>query len=127
MDGLKMINDAHGHDAGSKALKEIADTLRRTFRSSDIIARIGGDEFVILETSSGQTDSQSSIARLQDNLRRHNAESANAYELSLSIGIVCAGSDASSTIETLLARGDELMYEEKRSKQRGRDADVPTA
>lgn len=122
MDGLKMINDAHGHDEGSTALKEIADVLRRTFRSSDIIARIGGDEFVVLETYAGPTDSQSSIARLQENLRRHNAESVHDYELSLSIGVVCAGLDDCSTIEALLSRGDELMYEEKRSKWRQRDA-----
>jgi diguanylate cyclase (GGDEF)-like protein len=127
MDGLKAINDAHGHDQGSKALKDIADILLRTFRGSDIIARIGGDEFVVLETSAGQNDSQSSIARLQENLCRHNAESVNAYELSLSIGIVWAGLDGDSTVETLLARGDELMYEEKRNKQRQREAFTPTA
>jgi diguanylate cyclase (GGDEF)-like protein len=127
MDGLKAINDAHGHDEGSKALRDIADILRRTFRSSDIIARIGGDEFVVLETSAGQNDSQSSIARLQENLCGHNAESVNPYELSLSIGIVCAGLDDDSTVETLLARGDELMYEEKRNKQQQREAFTPTA
>jgi two-component system, cell cycle response regulator len=122
MDGLKIINDAHGHDEGSEALKKVADILRRTFRSSDIIARIGGDEFAILETYAGQTDPQSSILRLEENLLKHNAESAGAYKLSLSIGIVCAGLDDGSTIETLLTRGDELMYEEKRSKGRQRDA-----
>ena len=125
MDGLKTINDAHGHDEGSQALKEVADILRNTFRSSDIIARIGGDEFVILETYAGQTDLQSSITRLQENLRRHNAESVRAYELSLSIGIVCDGLDEGSTIEALLKRGDELMYAEKRSKQQQRDALIP--
>jgi diguanylate cyclase (GGDEF)-like protein len=124
MDGLKMINDAHGHDEGSNALKEIGDILRRTFRSSDIIARIGGDEFVVLETYAGPSDSQSSIARLQENLRLRNAENGHAYELSLSIGIVCAGLDDCSTIEALLARGDELMYEEKRSKWRQREASL---
>lgn len=127
MDGLKMINDVYGHDEGSEALKNVADILRRTFRSSDIIARIGGDEFAILETYAGQTDSQSSITRLKENLLKHNTESARAYKLSLSIGIVCTGLDDCSTIETLLSRGDELMYEEKRGKRRQRDALVPPA
>ena len=125
MDGLKAINDTHGHDEGSKALKEIAAILRRTFRSSDIIARIGGDEFVILETYAERTDAPSSVARLQENLRTHNAKQHRSYELSLSIGFVRGGLDEYSTVEALLTRGDELMYEEKRSKQRQRDAPRP--
>jgi diguanylate cyclase (GGDEF)-like protein len=125
MDGLKAINDTHGHDEGSKALREIAAILRRTFRSSDIIARIGGDEFVILETYAGRADTQSSSARLQENLRRHNAQQLHSYELSLSIGIVRGGLDDYPTVEALLTRGDELMYEEKRSKQRQRDVVRP--
>jgi diguanylate cyclase (GGDEF)-like protein len=127
MDGLKSINDAHGHDEGSKALNHIANILRRTFRSSDIIARIGGDEFVVLEISSAQSDSQSSITRLRENLRRHNDENANGYELALSIGVVRAELDDRSTIETLLSRGDVLMYEEKRSKRRQRESPAPPA
>jgi diguanylate cyclase (GGDEF)-like protein len=118
MDGLKRINDTHGHEAGSQALKEIAGILRHTFRSSDIIARIGGDEFVILETSAEQTNTQISISRLLENIRRRNAETLCAYELSLSIGIVRGGFDNYPTVEALLMRGDELMYEEKRSKRR---------
>lgn len=121
MDGLKAINDTHGHDEGSTALKEIAVILRRTFRSSDIIARIGGDEFVILETYAGHTDTQSSSARLQENLQRYNAQKLHSYELSLSIGIVRSDLDEYPTVEALLARGDGLMYKEKRSKQRGRE------
>lgn len=125
MDGLKAINDTHGHDEGSKALREIAAILRRTFRSSDIIARIGGDEFVILETYAERADTQSSSARLQENLRSHNAQQLHSYELSLSIGIVRGGLDEYPTVEALLTRGDELMYEEKRSKQRQRGAFRP--
>jgi diguanylate cyclase (GGDEF)-like protein len=117
MDGLKKINDTHGHEEGSKALQEIAEILRRTFRSSDIIARIGGDEFVILETHPERTDAQSSVSRLQENLRRRNAEKVAAYELSLSVGVVRGDLPGSQTIEALLVRGDELMYEEKRRKQ----------
>ncbi len=127
MDGLKTINDTYGHDEGSHALKELADILRSTFRSSDIIARIGGDEFVILETYAGRTDAQSCITRLEENLRKHNAGQRRAYELSLSIGIVRGGADEYSTVETLLKRGDELMYEAKRGKRRQRETFVPPA
>jgi diguanylate cyclase (GGDEF)-like protein len=118
MDGLKTINDTHGHDEGSNALRMAAEILRRTFRNSDIIARIGGDEFVVLETFAGGGDGQSSLDRLRENLRRHNAEGKHAYELSLSVGVVRGELDDYPTVEALLARGDELMYAEKRGKRR---------
>jgi two-component system, cell cycle response regulator len=117
LDGLKRINDTHGHDEGSRALKVIADVLRSTFRSSDIIARIGGDEFVILETYAGPNDSETSIARLQENLRLRNAQQMNGYQLSLSIGVARVAADDQPTIEALLTRGDGLMYQQKRSKR----------
>src|SRR5215510_9093069 len=59
MDGLKTLNDTHGHEEGSNALREIANILRNTFRSSDIIARIGGNEFVIFETYNGENEGYS--------------------------------------------------------------------
>ncbi len=118
MDGLKKINDTHGHEEGSNALKHLADLLRSTFRSSDIVARIGGDEFVILETQAERTHARTSLTRLQENLRRHNEESALPYALSVSAGIVRGSLEEEQTIEELLARGDELMYVEKRRKQR---------
>jgi diguanylate cyclase (GGDEF)-like protein len=126
MDGLKGINDTHGHEEGSSALIRIADILRSTFRSSDIIARIGGDEFVILETPAGPNHAQTSVARLTENLLRHNAEKTRPYELSLSIGIVQSGLEDYSTVEELLARGDEQMYEEKRSRRRHRELLTPS-
>jgi diguanylate cyclase (GGDEF)-like protein len=122
MDDLKAINDTRGHKEGSNALQEIADVLRSTFRSSDIMARIGGDEFVILETYAEQNEAQNSVARLQDNLRQRNVESARDYELSLSIGVALVESDDSLTIEALLTRGDGLMYEQKRNKRRQQEA-----
>jgi two-component system, cell cycle response regulator len=126
MDDLKTINDTHGHKEGSSALQEIAEVLRSTFRSSDIMARIGGDEFVILETYAEQNEAQNSVARLQDNLRRRNVESARAYVLSLSIGVAHVESDESLTIEALLTRGDGLMYEEKRNKRRQQEPVTPS-
>ncbi len=125
MDDLKAINDTHGHKEGSNALQEIADILRSTFRSSDIMARIGGDEFVILETFGEQHEARNSVARLHDNLQRRNIETARDYQLSLSIGVALVESDDSLTIEALLTRGDGLMYEQKRNKRRQQESFVP--
>lgn len=118
MDGLKGINDTHGHEEGSSALQKLADILRGTFRSSDIIARIGGDEFVIFVTHDAPQHAAASVARLKENLLRHNTDNALPYKLSLSVGIVQSKSDDDSSVEALLARGDELMYREKRDKRR---------
>jgi diguanylate cyclase (GGDEF)-like protein len=118
MDGLKYLNDTHGHEVGSMALREVADILRETFRSSDLIARIGGDEFVIFETYIGSNDGGTGVQRLQHNVSQHNAEQARAYEISLSIGVAPVAFDASLTLEELLTNGDRMMYEQKRNKRR---------
>jgi diguanylate cyclase (GGDEF)-like protein len=117
MDGLKNLNDTHGHEVGSMALRDVAEILRETFRSSDLIARIGGDEFVILETYIGPNEGGTSVQRLQDNLSRHNAEKARDYNISLSIGVAPV-TDGSLALQELLTNGDRMMYEQKRNKRR---------
>jgi diguanylate cyclase (GGDEF)-like protein len=117
MDGLKTINDTLGHDEGSKALKGVAEILRKTFRGSDVVARIGGDEFVILESHASPDDAQNSITRLRENLTEYNETSDLKYQLSISTGIVRVKHEDFSTLENLLTQADELMYEEKRLKK----------
>ena len=118
MDGLKRLNDTHGHEIGSRVIQEVGDILRETFRSSDLIARIGGDEFVVFETSNDQIDEGTDVQRLQDNVTRHNAQQARDYEISLSIGVASMDSDSSMTLEELLKNGDKTMYQQKRNKRR---------
>ena len=118
MDGLKRLNDTHGHEIGSRVIQEVGDILRETFRSSDLIARIGGDEFVVFETSNDQIDEGTDVQRLQDNVTRHNAQQVRDYEISLSIGVASMDSDSSMTLEELLKNGDKTMYQQKRNKRR---------
>jgi diguanylate cyclase (GGDEF)-like protein len=114
MDGLKQINDTLGHNEGSRAIARVADVLRQTFRESDIIARLGGDEFAILaaDVSAGGVDNLT--ARLCENLKAHNGQGDQRYRLSLSLGTVRVDAGTDSTIEALMARADEAMYEHKR-------------
>jgi len=118
MDGLKHLNDTHGHEVGSMALREVADILRETFRSSDLIARIGGDEFVVFETYLGPNDGGTGVQRLEAKLSQHNLEQARDYNISLSIGVAPVAFDALLTLEELLTNGDRMMYEQKRTKRR---------
>ena len=117
LDRMKWINDTLGHHEGDQALKETANILKKTFRKLDIVARIGGDEFAVLAIGTSRANAQTFIARLQQNLKRHNAEGNRRYKLSLSVGIAFYDPDSPCSVEELMSRADALMYEHKRSKQ----------
>jgi diguanylate cyclase (GGDEF)-like protein/PAS domain S-box-containing protein len=116
--GLKRINDALGHPEGDRALIETAGVLRETFRDSDIIARFGGDEFVVLAIETDGVGFQVLTTRLQENLEAHNARKGRRYKLSLSVGLARYDPESPCSIEELLAQADRAMYERKRGDQR---------
>ncbi|HKT07372.1 MAG TPA: GGDEF domain-containing response regulator [Gemmatimonadaceae bacterium] len=117
LDGLKEINDMLGHREGDLALIETADLLRETFRESDIIARIGGDEFVILALETVGLAQEHWVTRLQENLSRRNEQPDRRYRLSLSMGIAYYDPEFPCPLDDLLDRADALMYEQKRTKR----------
>ncbi len=117
LDGLKEINDSLGHREGDLALIETADLLRETFRESDIIARIGGDEFVVLALETVGLAQEHWVTRLQENLTRRNERPDRRYRLSLSMGIAYYDPDFPCPLDDLLDRADALMYEQKRTKR----------
>jgi len=118
LDGMKQINDVFGHNEGDRALVETAGVLRQCVRQSDIVARMGGDEFVILLTT--VTDDSEALIRdrLQEQLDSVNALPDRQYPLSLSIGIVTAIAEDSIALESLLAQADSLMYRHKQDKKK---------
>jgi len=118
VDNLKWINDRLGHQEGDNALIYISRILMETFRESDIIARIGGDEFVVLAMESGKNKAELLVARLQEKMDNHNATSGYAYKLSMSIGIAQYTPDIPCELDNLLEIGDKLMYENKRNKRK---------
>ena len=117
LDDLKQINDTFGHKEGDLALIESANILKGTFRSSDIIARIGEDEFVVLALENSEANIEVIYARLKSNLDAHNAKSNHPYTLSISIGTAYYNPESSYTIDELLTRADKLMYEHKINKK----------
>lgn len=115
VDNLKYINDNFGHREGDYALQQIAGLLRECFRESDIIGRLGGDEFCILLSQSGETGDLLVRKRLFQLIGRSNENSGRFYALSVSLGIVeVAGPH---DLEQQISRADALMYEHKRAKQ----------
>jgi len=116
MDDLKWINDHYGHNEGDQALIDLANILKKTFRESDIIARIGGDEFVVLSES---TDENGEIVmpRLYENIKDYNAKRSRRYTLSISVGTTQFDPNYPISIDELLSKADALMYAQKRKRK----------
>ncbi len=112
VDGLKMINDTLGHRAGDQALIQVAELLSSGVRKSDVVARIGGDEFGILLENANEQTAHETAGRLVDLIAAcefmHEGDS-----LPLSVAIGVGMIDANDTAEAIMARADEEMYRRK--------------
>ena len=118
LDGFKEINDTLGHQAGDAVLREVADRLSSTVRATDTVARIGGDEFVILITDLTQAaEAQQVAAKLVAVLGEPFLIDDRPLRINVSIGVVTCPEDGKEE-ETLIRLADEAMY---RAKQRGKN------
>jgi diguanylate cyclase (GGDEF)-like protein len=117
LDNLKEINDTLGHDEGDRLIRKTADILKSTYRTSDIIARIGGDEFVVFPIGADEDQAAKTAKRLQENIENFNAKYNKRYKLRLSIGIATYDPNSVQSVDELLAMADSLMYEHKKSKK----------
>lgn len=120
LDNMKWINDNHGHPEGDRALISAAKILRDTFRESDTIARIGGDEFVILAFETPEISLDSIAARLQSQINSFNEKKHLPYNISLSIGTSHFDPQHPRPLEELLSEADALMYESKQVKKKSK-------
>jgi diguanylate cyclase (GGDEF)-like protein/PAS domain S-box-containing protein len=111
VDGLKMYNDSFGHLAGDRLIKKAAELLTKTFRTGDVVARIGGDEFAVLLTRISQETVTKTLLRLQTYIEEEN-ERNKEFFLSISTGMAISSSKKINL--TLLFRdADNNMYREK--------------
>jgi diguanylate cyclase (GGDEF)-like protein len=121
LDGLKKINDTLGHGEGDLAITDAAYVLSDSFRHSDVLGRVGGDEFAILMSDADQESSRIVKKRIADKVDKLNAEGRRPYTLSLSVGMLVCNPDEKAPLEDLLSRVDALMYDEKKNKGASRD------
>jgi diguanylate cyclase (GGDEF)-like protein/PAS domain S-box-containing protein len=117
LDNLKNINDSFGHEAGDAALVDAADILKEAFRDSDIVARPGGDEFVVLAIDVGESQVASLTRRLRERVQARNARPGSASPISFSLGISRYDPARPVSIQDLLTLADQRMYAEKTTKK----------
>ena len=114
MDGLKKINDTYGHESGDKAIKAEVKILKEAFRTSDVLARFGGDEFVIVAPKMSMELFEQRCAKIDDMSRRWNEESGEEFTLSISLGAVEFNS-CKSDLSSLIVEADKAQYKVKKA------------
>lgn len=120
LDGLKPVNDELGHEVGDALIQDAAEVLSSMVREADVLARMGGDEFVILLADG---DRPNLIRRRLDQaVIDFNASGNRPYAVSLSAGAVRCTGHGIEHLDRALAMADQRMYAVKRAKRRGRDA-----
>src|SRR5258708_17271496 len=115
IDGMKQINDSFGHGEGDRALKRMAKALKMTFRDSDVIDRLGGDEFSVLAIEASDNSETAIRARLAEDLKSVSAGETR-YTINLSLGAVRINICSSASIGEWMVRADQAMYEQKRHR-----------
>jgi len=117
IDGLKAVNDSHGHHVGDQLIRRVAGIMRERVRATDIVARLSGDEFAVLMP---QTDTTGAL-HLGEDLRAQVAESVapdTAAAVTISVGITMFGGERGIGAEAVLLAADQAMY---RAKEDGRN------
>ena len=115
MDCLKVVNDEFGHDEGDFSLKTIADTLRDSFQSTAVVARMGGDEFAAFAFVPSEHYSEKVKKRIRSILMEKNIND-KPYYVNMSLGTHEFVITENSDFEELLGKADEELYKEKKNK-----------
>lgn len=109
MEGTQKINEQFGRAQGDIALMKAAEVLRRTFRSSDILARLDGDDFIVLAVDTTPQSTARILSRLMNNLLRANQQAGAPYRLSLRWGVAAAEAAETISLEKLISRAEQAL------------------
>jgi diguanylate cyclase (GGDEF)-like protein len=121
-DSFKQINDVHGHATGDRALREIARVLRSAVRETDMVARMGGDEFTILAVDAIGACDGAIRSRIAERLDELNALNVLPAPIGISVGHVYATASSDASLDALLDTADADLLHHKRSRRAARAA-----
>jgi len=122
LDGLKLINDTLGHDSGDQLLVSCARLLQETLRAADVIARVGGDEFVAILPHTDKKCGENVVSRIIDTVNQYN-ETNSHLPLSISVGFATL-EDSTKTLWETYKEADDLMYRDKLHKGAGAKSQI---
>lgn len=117
IDGLKYVNDTFGHEEGDGYIITIAEAIKANLREDDFAFRYGGDEIIIIFSDCDEEKSKTIVQRINISIERKKNEYEKPYNMSVSIGTVHLFSKENITADDLIAKADNLMYEEKKRKK----------
>jgi len=117
LDGLKQINDVHGHHDGDLAIECLARSLEDGFRQSDVISRLGGDEFAVITVIGDNASLEGAIVRLREALERRSLDLGRPWTARTSAGWIAWAPGDGRTLEQILAEADRTLYRDKRARK----------
>jgi diguanylate cyclase (GGDEF)-like protein len=119
LDEFKVVNDSLGHPIGDRVMEEIAGVLGRRARETDVLARIGGDEFAVVLPRCDAAEARSVADTITSAIREHVPQPEGVPQITASVGIALFGAGTDASLDSVLADADAAMYE---AKQAGRDS-----
>ncbi len=122
VNGLKVVNDTFGHDAGDELIKSVVSVATKEMRSGDIICRLGGDEFLLLFKACDMRNAKKIKKRMEDRFVELNKEPRRQYDISVSYGMLEYGRDVQLSVQELIHRADQRMYEDKLARKAQRES-----
>lgn len=117
VDHLKMINDTLGHTCGDELLKHVVSVVKEHVRRADLVARFGGDEFLIIFPHTSQEQAQFVMDRIVQNLQKAKPECIKSFDVSISYGLTEVNPNEPTDVDQIIKLVDEKMYDQKREKQ----------
>lgn len=112
---FKNINDSFGHKEGDAAIKVTAEIIKSSFGKDDIVARMSGDEFIIIAVNKTLNDAKSILARVNNNFDKYNSTSNKPYKLSICFGYSVFQGNLNVSFDELIHEADRMLYQEKKS------------